>query len=65
MDKLRELLKQYRVAGDAFAESVKNDIVHGKVSNDTVLKLNQFVIAMNELEDFPLDFDIKEPTTLN
>jgi hypothetical protein len=65
MEKLRELLKQYRTAGDAFAEAVKDDIVHGRVSNDVVLKLNAFVIAMNELEDFPLDFDTNEPTTLN
>ena len=65
MEKLRELLKQYRTSGDAFAEAVKTDIVHGKISNDTVLKLNAFVIAMNELEDFPLDFDMKESTTIN
>lgn len=51
-DKTKAALVRYVDTASDLAESVKNDIVHNReVSDDTVLKLNQFIIAANAIQD--------------
>lgn len=54
MDKARKLLKQYVDAATDLAESVKRNIVktEGCIDDTTVNKLNDFMIATNELAEF-------------
>lgn len=48
----RELLNNYAHAAANLAESVKHDIQHGGVIEDnTVLALNDFIIAANAVAD--------------
>jgi glycerate-2-kinase len=49
-DKIR--VKTYIDAGADLAESVKRNIQHnGIIDNETVLKLNDFIIAFNAVQD--------------
>lgn len=48
----KELLQNYVNTAADLAETIKKDIQKdGRVSNKTVLALNQFIIAANELSD--------------
>lgn len=52
MDKTKKALLRYVNAGADLAESVKRNITKdGVIDNKTVLKLNEFIIASNELSD--------------
>ena len=56
------LIKYVNTASD-LAESVKNNIVHeGVITDETVLKLNEFIIASNAIQDLyeELSADPKE-----
>jgi hypothetical protein len=46
-------IAKYATSAAELADSVKNDIVHGRdISDETILKLNRFIIASNDIEDF-------------
>lgn len=50
MDKARKAFEKYVEAAELLAESVKRNIVHERVIDDeTVVKLNNFIIAANEI----------------
>jgi hypothetical protein len=51
MGKTKAALQKYVDAASDLADSVKSNIQHndGQISNDTVLLLNRFVIAANEI----------------
>lgn len=52
MDKTKKALEKYVTAAANLAESVKRNIVHeGVIDDETVLKLNAFIIAGNEISD--------------
>lgn len=52
MDKAQKAFEKYVEAATILAESVKRNIVHeGVIDNETILKLNEFIIASNEIED--------------
>ena len=52
MDKAEKAFNKYVEAASDLAESVKRNIVHeGIIDNETILKLNAFIIASNEIED--------------
>lgn len=49
MDRAQKALVKYINAITDLAEAVKTNVQHGgKITDDTVLKLNAFTIAMNE-----------------
>jgi hypothetical protein len=50
--KTKKALAKYVNTATDLAESVKRNIVHdGIIDNETVLKLNAFIIASNDIED--------------
>lgn len=53
MDKNRLALSKYANTAADLAEAVKRDIMHNQhmISNDTVIKLNNFIIASNAVAD--------------
>lgn len=52
MDKAEKAFNKYVEAATDLAESIKRNIVHeGIIDNETILKLNAFIIASNEIED--------------
>jgi len=54
-DPVKIALQAYVEAAVDLAESVKRNIVHGGViDNETVLKLNAFIISSNALEDLEI-----------
>jgi hypothetical protein len=54
-DKARQAFQNYVNAASDLAEAVKDNIQHeGIVTDETVLKLNAFIIASNEIADLPL-----------
>ncbi len=51
-DKTKEALIAYVNSGQDLAESIKRNIVHeGIIDNETVIKLNAFIIASNAFSD--------------
>ena len=52
--KADQLFDNYLAAAGNLAESVRSDVQHNNrvVSNFTVSKLNDFIIALNSIEDF-------------
>ncbi len=51
-DRTKAALVKYVETATDLAESVKRNIVHeGVVDDETVLKLNAFIIAANNIED--------------
>jgi hypothetical protein len=51
-DKTKKALINYVNTASDLADSVKNDIVHdGVVTDETVIKLNKFIIASNAIQD--------------
>lgn len=52
MTKAQQAIKKYVDAATDLAESVKRNIVHeGIIDDETILKLNTFVISANEISD--------------
>lgn len=52
-DKLESLLRKYTDAATGLAEAVKRNIKHdSKIDKVTVLALNEFIIAANEVSFF-------------
>jgi len=61
MDKAQILLKKYVDSATDLAESVRRNIQHdNKIDNKTVLALNAFIIAANEIDRLPWDFEDNE-----
>lgn len=51
-DKTKAALVKYVNTASDLAEQIKDDIVHNRiVSDNTILKLNQFIIAANAIQD--------------
>lgn len=52
MDKGKKAIQKYIETATNLAESVKRNIVHeGIIDDETVIKLNQFIISANEIAD--------------
>lgn len=52
MDKNKKAIQKYIDAASDLAESVKRNIVHeGLIDDETVVKLNAFIISSNEIAD--------------
>lgn len=52
MDKTKKAIQKYIDAASDLAESVKRNIVHeGLIDDETVVKLNAFIISSNEIAD--------------
>lgn len=65
MDKTKRALKKYVDAASDLAESVKRNVQHeGVIDNKTVLALNAFIIAANELAFFTNQLDNEEDPKL-
>ncbi len=57
VDIAKKMFQNYVDKAADLAESVKRNIVHeGVIDDETVVKLNNFIIASNEIADMPLDF---------
>ncbi len=55
-DNAKKLFQKYVDAATDLAESVKRNITHdGIIDDKTVNKLNDFIIATNELAEMPMD----------
>jgi hypothetical protein len=56
IDKAQKAFQDYVDTASDLAESVKRNIVHeGIIDDETVLKLNAFIIASNAMADLPLN----------
>ena len=52
MDKTKKAIQKYVDTASDLAESIKRNIQHeGIIDDETVLKLNAFIIASNEISD--------------
>ncbi len=52
MDKNKELIQKFADTAHDLAQSVKDNIVHeGVITDETVIKLNNFIIASNAVAD--------------
>lgn len=52
MDRAQRALTRYVNTATDLAEAVKHDIQHGReITDETVLKLNAFIIAVNEFSE--------------
>lgn len=52
MDKNKKAIQKYVETATALAESVKRNIVHeGIIDDETIVLLNAFIIAANEIAD--------------
>jgi hypothetical protein len=56
IDKAQQAFQDYVDTASDLAESVKRNIVHeGVIDDETVLKLNAFIIASNAMADLPMN----------
>ena len=67
MDKTKRALQNYVNSATDLAESVKQDIQHndGIIDKETVLALNKFTIAANEIEHLTNTLKFEEDPSLN
>lgn len=64
MDKSKKAIQKYVDTATELAESVKRNIVHeGIIDDETILKLNKFIIAANEIADMLSELTLDENET--